>query len=425
MYDIIEIINKKRLGESLNNEEIRFVVDGYVNGEIKDYQMSSLLMAIVINGMSYDETYYLTKCMVESGKVIDLSGINGVKVDKHSTGGVGDKITLVVAPIVSLFAPVVKMSGRGLGFTGGTIDKLEAIEGFNVNYSIDEVIKQVNEHNICLSYTNDYLAPADKKIYALRNASATVESIPLIASSIMSKKIASGADDIVIDLKVGNGAFMKDYDSALTLANTMINIGSKFGRKVICILSNMNDVLGYSVGNTLEVMEAMDVLQNKGPDDVRDLSIEIASNMVSLACDISTYDAKEKVIKALNNGDAYNKFLEFVSLQGGNINSLKIDANKVDVVSQRSGYIKEINVEGIGELSRLLGAGRINKEDIIDNSVGLKVYKKCSDYINVGDVLATVYYNKKWDNIDKKVNDLFILSNVKARKNRLIFEVVE
>ncbi len=422
--NIIDIIDKKRLGKKLSNDEIEYVVKNYCNDNIKDYQMSSLLMAIVINGMDYDETYYLTKCMINSGKIIDLSEISGIKVDKHSTGGVGDKLTLIVAPIVSLFAPVVKMSGRGLGFTGGTIDKLESIKGFNVNYKIDDIIKQVNEHNICVSYTSDDLCPADKKIYALRNASGTVESIPLIASSIMSKKIAGGADDIVIDLKVGNGAFMKDYDSAKKLANTMINIGKKFNKKVVCILSNMNDVLGYSVGNTLEVMEAIEVLKNKKIDDVKNLAIEISSRMVNLACNKDINEAKDMVVNALESGDAYNKFIEFVKLQGGDLSSLKIDAKKYEIKSLHNGYIKSIDVEGIGDLSRDLGAGRINKDDIIDNSVGVIVYKKCGDYVNIGDVIADIYYNKQLNNIDEVVNKLFEFTDEVVEKNKLILDII-
>ena len=423
--DIIEIIDKKRNKKELSQNEIKYVIENYVNGNIKDYQMSSLLMAIVINGMNYNETFYLTKYMVDSGEIIDLSSINGIKVDKHSTGGVGDKITLIIAPIVSLYAKFIKMSGRGLGFTGGTIDKLEAINGFNVNYKINDIIKQVNEHNICLSYTSDNLAYADKKIYALRNASGTVESIPLIASSIMSKKIASGADDIVIDLKVGNGAFMKNIDDAKKLAKTMIEIGKKFNKKVICILSNMSDVLGICVGNTLEVLEAIDVLKNKGPEDVKKLATIISSKMISLANNITYEEAKVLVEKSFNDLSAYNKFLEFVKLQGGDINSLKINAKTLDIKSKSSGYVKSINVEYIGELSRLLGAGRINKDDVIDNNVGIKVYKKCGDKVKENEIIATIYYNKFIENIDEKINNAFEIVNEQCQKNKLILDIIE
>ena len=423
--NILEIIDKKRLNKSLNENEIQFVIENYVNGNIKDYQMSSLLMAIVINGMNFDETYYFTKYMINSGKIIDLSSINGIKVDKHSTGGVGDKITLIIAPIVSLYAKFVKMSGRGLGFTGGTIDKLESIKGFNVNYDIDEIINQVNKYNICISYTSDELVIADKKIYALRDASGTVASIPLIASSIMSKKIASGADDIVIDLKVGAGAFMKNKEDALTLAHTMINIGKKFNKKVVCILSNMNDVLGISVGNKLEVLESIEVLKNGGEEDIRNLAIEISSRMISIANNIDIEKAKEKVVKSLEDGSAYNKFLEFVKIQGGDISSLVIDAKTIYIKAYESGYIKYIDVEGIGEFSRSLGAGRINKDDIIDNNVGIKIFKKCGDYIEKDDIIAQVFYNKDVPNIVDKVNSFFTLTNNKVDKNEIILDIVE
>ena len=312
--NILDIINKKRLNSSLSKSEIEYVVRAYLDDTIKDYQMSSLLMAICINGMNQDEINYLTEAMINSGETIDLSNIGGATVDKHSTGGVGDKTTLIVAPIVaSLGVKVYKMSGRGLGHTGGTIDKLESIPGFKVDLTKKQFLSQVNKINLSVVSQTANLVPADKKIYALRDVTGTVESIPLIASSIMSKKIALGASNIVIDLKVGSGALIKNLDDATKLANIMINIGKKYKRKVVCLLTNMDIPLGYNVGNSLEIKEAISVLKNEGEENLTNLCVALASHMVSLALEISFDEAREKVINTLKNGDALEKFYEFIN----------------------------------------------------------------------------------------------------------------
>ena len=394
--NIIDIISKKRDNLVLSKEEIFYAITGYLDGSIKDYQMSSLLMAIVINGMNEQETIDLTDVMLHSGDILDLSDINGIIVDKHSTGGVGDKVTLVLAPILaSLGIKIAKMSGRGLGHTGGTIDKLEAIPGFNTNLSNDAFIKQVNEINIAIVSQTGNLVPADKKLYALRDVTGTVESIPLIASSIMSKKLASGSDVIIIDVKVGNGALMKTLDSAKKLANTMCTIGKKYGKTVVCLLTNMNEPLGYAIGNSLEVIESMNTLKGNGPHDLLEIIMTITSMIISPLKHISLDEAKTLIFNTINNGEAFNKFKQFAEYQGGNLDSIKIAKKCYSIKSNKKGYINSIDTYKIGSIARMIGAGRLELTDKIDYEVGIVLSKKVGDYVLVNDELLKIYINEK------------------------------
>ena len=364
--NIIDIINKKREKQELSKEEIEYAINGYLDGSIKDYQMSSLLMAIAINNMTERETFDLTDVMLNSGDKLDLSSIDGIIVDKHSTGGVGDKVTLVIAPILaSLGIKIAKMSGRGLGHTGGTIDKLESIGGFNTNLTIDEFIKQVNEINIAIVSQTGNLVPADKKLYALRDVTGTVESIPLIASSIMSKKLASGSDIIVIDVKVGNGALMKDIESAKKLANLMCKIGENNGKIVICLLTNMNEPLGYAIGNSLEVLESIETLNGNGPQDLLEIVMTICELIISPIKQISVDEARTLIFNTINNGNAYNKFKELVKYQGGNIDDIKISDKHYSIRSNKDGYINHIDTYKLGNICRMIGAGRLELTDKI------------------------------------------------------------
>lgn len=400
---MLDIINKKRLGQILTKEEINYVVEKYVSGEIPDYQMSALLMAICINDMTDEETFNLTDAMINSGETLDLSGIQGSIVDKHSTGGVGDKTTLILAPIVaSCGVKVCKMSGRGLGHTGGTIDKLESINGFNVNLSIEDAIKEVNKVGAVIVSQTGNLVPADKKIYALRDVSGTVESIPLIASSIMSKKIASGASSIVIDLKVGNGALIKNLEDAKHLSDLMIKIGKKYNRKVVCVLTNMDKPLGTSIGNALEVKEALEFLNGNRNKDLEEIIYKLASLMVSLGKNVSEEIALKEVKEKLNNKEALSKFYEIVKNQGGNIDDLKISNRVFSIKSPYTGFIKKIDTLKLGELSRSIGAGRYKKDDVIDYTVGFVLNKNVGDYVLKDEELVKVYLNK----IDLSINDI-------------------
>ena len=393
MYDIIE---KKKNKQSLTKEEIDFFINGYVNNKIPDYQVSSLLMAIVLNGMNEEEVTNLTIAMANSGDKINY---NFNTVDKHSTGGVGDKTTLIIAPIVaSLNCKVAKMSGKGLGFTGGTIDKLESIPDFKVQLTDEQFISQINNINLALISQTKNIAPADKKIYALRDVTATVDSIPLIASSIMSKKIASGASNLVLDVKVGSGAFMKNLESAKKLASTMVNIGKNSNINTLAILSNMNQPLGNNIGNILEVKEAIEVLNGNGPKDLKELSIELASYMVSLYKKITYEEAFKQVTEVLENKQALAKFYEFIKYQGGNIEKVKFTPKyEYKVYSKQEGYITKMNTEEIGKIASLLGAGRMTKDDVIDYEAGIILNKKINDYVKVNDLLATLYTNKEID----------------------------
>lgn len=394
---ILDIINKKRLGKELSYEELDFFFNGYLDGKVADYQMSSLLMAICINGMTDEEIYALTKIFIDSGDVLDFSDIPGIKVDKHSTGGIGDKTTLVIAPIAAACGvPIIKMSGRGLGYTGGTIDKLESIPGYRIDLTDEEIIKQVHEIGIVVTGQTGDLVPMDKVIYALRDVTSTVSSIPLISSSIMSKKIASGADKIIIDIKVGNGALLQTKEDAKKLSSLMKKIGSFYNREVHTIISDMNAPLGYAVGNSLEVLEAIDVLKGKEKDNhFVDLCIELASDMVSMGKNISIEEARKLVIDAIDSKKAYKKFLELVEYQHGDIKGIKVSENTYKIKAEKSGMIKKINALEVGKLSLNLGAGKVSIKDKIDYTVGVKLNFEVGDVVNKGDVLATIYYNKK------------------------------
>ena len=399
---ILDIINKKRLGKELSYRELDYFFNGYLDGKIADYQMSSLLMAICINGMSDEEIFALTKIFIDSGDVLDFSDIPGIKVDKHSTGGIGDKTTLVIAPIVaSCGVPVIKMSGRGLGYTGGTIDKLESIPGYRIDLSDDELIKQVHDIGIVVTGQTGDLVPMDKVIYALRDVTATVSSIPLIASSIMSKKIAGGADKILIDIKVGDGALLGTKEEAKKLATIMKKIGKVYNREVQCVVSDMNIPLGTSVGNSLEVLEAIDVLYGKEDNNnFVDLCIELATDMVSMGKEITREEAGVLVRESLKSGAAYNKFLELVKKQGGDLSRLKVSNKKCVIKSPNSGIVKKIDALEVGKLSLALGSGKVSIKDKIDYTVGVKLKKLVGDSVKKGDVLAELYYNKKMPDFD-------------------------
>lgn len=398
---MVDIIIKKRDGGVLNEDEINFVVEEYVRGNIPDYQMSALLMAIYFRGMNLMETISLTKKMAFSGKVLDLSNIPGTKVDKHSTGGVGDKTTLVFAPLIASFGyPVAKMSGRSLGHTGGTIDKLESIPGFKTNMTDEEFIKQVKEIGIAIVGQTEDLVPADKKIYALRDVTGTVDSIPLIASSVMSKKIASGADVIILDVKVGKGAFIKDINSARELAQIMVGIGKGFGKKIVAVLSQMDQPLGYAVGNSLEVVEAIETLKGEGPKDLNELVVTLATETLKL---IGDYKAEEeiklKVLDYLNKGNALSKFRELIKAQDGDVSIVEdysplLNAKlQKEIYSLEEGYVEDIDAYKVALSVMALGAGREKKEDKIDLSVGIRLYKKIGDKIEKNEPIVTFYAN--------------------------------
>ncbi|MCU5393414.1 pyrimidine-nucleoside phosphorylase [Bacillus toyonensis] len=400
---MVDLIAKKRDGQALTTEEINFIVEGYTNGDIPDYQVSSLAMAIFFQDMNDQERADLTMAMVNSGDTIDLSAIEGVKVDKHSTGGVGDTTTLVLGPLVAaLGVPVAKMSGRGLGHTGGTIDKLEAVPGFHVEIENDEFMRLVNENKIAVIGQSGNLTPADKKLYALRDVTATVNSIPLIASSIMSKKIAAGADAIVLDVKTGAGAFMKTDEDAKRLAEAMVRIGNNVGRNTMAVISDMSQPLGEAIGNALEVQEAIDTLQGKGPKDLEELCLTLGGQMVYLAGQASSLeDAREKLIEVMNNGKALESFKTFLSAQGGDASVVDDPSKlpqaqfKIEVEAKEDGYVSEIVADEIGTAAMLLGAGRATKESEIDLAVGLMLRKKVGDSVKKGDSLVTIYANRE------------------------------
>lgn len=398
---IYDIIAKKRDGFELTDEEIAFFVKGSVDGTIKDYQITALLMAIYLKGMTDRETVTLTIKMAESGDMLQLSGIEGITADKHSTGGVGDKTTLIVTPIVaSLGIKVAKMSGRGLGHTGGTIDKLEAIEGFDTALSPARFIENVKKHGICVVGQTGNLAPADKIFYALRDATATVGCMPLIASSIMSKKLAAGSECIVLDVKYGSGAFMKTAEQAEALSKMMVDIGTKAGRKVAAVISDMDTPLGFGIGNSLEIKEAVEVLKGENVSDLKEVCLTLAANIIKLAEGTTIEDARTKVETALSSGAAYEKFKEFIASQGGSIEQIENtellpSAEFIsEVLSPYDGYICRMNAEKIGSASVILGAGREKKEDTIDFGAGIVLHKKTGDLCKKGESLATLYTNK-------------------------------
>lgn len=409
-----DLIAKKRDGDTLTKEEIVFFIDGYTNGEIPDYQVSSLMMAIFFQDMTDDERANLTMAMVKSGDEIDLSSIDGIKVDKHSTGGVGDTTTLILAPLVAaLDVPVAKMSGRGLGHTGGTIDKLEAVEGFHVEITEKEFADIVNRDKVAVIGQSGNLTPADKKLYALRDVTATVNSIPLIASSIMSKKIAAGADAIVLDVKTGDGAFMKNEKDAVALAKAMVSIGNNVGRNTMAIISSMAEPLGYAIGNALEVKEAVETLRGEGPEDLTALCLELGAQMTVLGGKANTLDeAKEKLQEVIDTGKALEKFKVFLSNQGGDasvvddVSKLPQAEYQIEVKAETSGYIEEIAAEEMGVASAMLGAGRQTKDDVIDLAVGLVLEKKVGDRVDEGETLAVIHSNSEnVEDVKQKIID--------------------
>lgn len=421
---MVDIIEKKRDGQELTTAEINFFIEGYTKGEIPDYQASALAMAIYFQDMNDRERADLTRAMVESGDTIDLSGIEGIKVDKHSTGGVGDTTTLVLAPLVaSLGVPVAKMSGRGLGHTGGTIDKLESIAGFHVELTREQFIDLVNRDKVAVIGQSGNLTPADKKLYALRDVTGTVNSIPLIASSIMSKKIAAGADAIVLDVKTGDGAFMKTQEDAEELAHAMVRIGNHVGRKTIAIISDMSQPLGFAIGNALEVKEAIETLQGKGPKDLTELVLTLGSQMVILAGKAKTSEeAKEMLLDAIHSGKALAKFKEFLVNQGGDasivddLTKLPQAKYKIELPAKQSGYISRMVADEIGVASMILGAGRATKEDVIDLAVGLVLHKKVGDKVEEGESILTIYSNREnVEDVKQKLYDnIFIADTATA-----------
>ena len=420
--DILDIIDKKEKGEKLTKEELQYVIDGYLDGTIKDYQMSALLTEIDLLGLKEEETINLTDIMLHSGEILDL-GFDNI-VDKHSTGGVGDKTTIVLAPLVaSLGVKVAKMSGRGLGHTGGTIDKLESIQGFKTSMSLDEFKNQVDKIGIALVGQMGNLVPADKKIYALRDVTGTVDSIPLIASSIMSKKLASGASSIVIDLKVGSGALVNNLDEAKELANLMVKIGHNNNKKTACVLTNMDEPLGYAVGNSIEVIEAINTLKGDGPKDLTDLVIKLGSLMVSMGLNISEEEAEEKVKENLYNGKGYEKMLEWVKAQGGDINNIPLAKHSKEIIAPTDGYISFINALEIGKISRKLGAGRLTKDDEIDLTVGIILNHKVGEYVKKGETLATIFYNEK-EVTDEEILSCFKFSENPVEEPKLIIDII-
>lgn len=428
-----DIIKKKRDGQKLNEKEISHLITNFVDGSLPDYQMAAFLMAVYFKGMDEEETYWLTDSMRTSGDLIDLKGIEGFTVDKHSTGGVGDKTSLVLGPVLAaLGLKVAKMSGRGLGHTGGTIDKLEAIKGFSCELSTQKFIDAINKIGVAIVGQTGNLVPADKKIYALRDVTATVDSIPLIAASIMSKKLAVANKGLVLDVKIGSGAFMKNLDDARELAHLMVKIGKQAGRKVTAVISNMDEPLGEMIGNALEVIEAIDTLNNKGPASFTELIKALAAPALSMHESISHEEAEKRVSEVLANGEAFNKFVEMVEIQGGDSAmvkdySLLPKAGKVlELKAHEAGYINHIHCEEIGLAAMMLGAGRENIDSVIDMGVGLKLLRHVGDQINAGDILAEVHVNPKLNN-DKAIERLraaIEISSEKTDPNPLVLDII-
>lgn len=430
---MVDIIEKKRDGLELTTEEIRFFIEGYTKGDVPDYQVSALLMAIYFQDMTDRERADLTMAMVESGDQINLSGIEGIKVDKHSTGGVGDTTTLVLGPLVAACGvPVPKMSGRGLGHTGGTIDKLEAIDGFHVELTTEEFTKQVNEIKLAVIGQSGNLTPADKKLYALRDVTGTVNSIPLIASSIMSKKIAAGANAIVLDVKTGEGAFMKTVEDSRALAEAMVQIGNNVGRQTMAIISDMSQPLGFAIGNALEVKEAIDTLRGNGPSDLTELCLILGSQMIVVGGKAKDLDeARQMLLEVIENGKAIDVLKEFIKSQGGN--PLVVDSPELlpkapftlELPSREEGYVSFIEADEVGTAAMLLGAGRATKDSVIDLSVGIVLHKKVGDFVKVGESLATIHSNVK--NVQNVLDILYAhitYSKEKVTPPKLIEEII-
>ena len=431
---MVDIIIKKRDGHELSDEEIRFFIEGYTKGEIPDYQASAFNMAVLFKGMTNREISTLTDAMEHSGNTMDLSAIKGVKVDKHSTGGVGDKTSLVLGPMVaSCGAMLAKMSGRGLGHTGGTLDKLESIPGLNIQVNEEDFIKQVNEIGIAIVGQTASLVPADKKLYALRDVTGTVESIPLIAGSVMSKKLASGSDTILLDVTFGEGAFMKDIDSARVLARTMVDIGNSLNRDTRAVLSDMNEPLGFAVGNSLEVKEAIEALHGRGPKDLMELCYTCGAIMLEQAKLVKNREEGHKLLEeSISSGKAFDKFVSLVKAQGGDVSYIlhpekfEVSKNIIEVRSETSGYIKKINALEIGEAAMRLGAGRATLTDVIDMSAGIVLTKKVGDYVNAGDVICTVYTNKDdYNNVINDIKNAYVYVQDEVKTHPVVHEIVE
>lgn len=429
----VDIIQKKKNGEVLSQQEIDFLVQGYTKGEIPDYQMSAFLMAVYFKGMNKDEIADLTMSFVNSGDKVDLSLIHGIKVDKHSTGGVGDKISLIVIPLVaSVGIPVAKMSGRGLGHTGGTIDKLESIEGFKTDLTSEEFISNVNTYKMAIVGQSANLTPADKKIYALRDVTATVDSIPLIASSIMSKKIASGSDAIVLDVKIGSGAFMKSLDEAKELGRTMVDIGKSLNRNTIAVITDMNQPLGHEVGNANEIKEAIDVLKGNGAEDETTVALTIASYMTVLGGAFTDNDTAYKELQTIiKSGKAVEKLKELIKIQGGNPDvvdnpdKLPQAKNHIEVKASSNGYVKSIDAEKIGISAMLLGAGRKTKEDKIDFSAGITLIKKVGDKVNTDDTICILHTNlDDTRESENMIRSAYSFSDIQVNPQKYIYDVI-
>lgn len=430
--NILDIIAKKRDKKELSKEEIEYFIKNYTNGNVTDYQAAALVMAIYLNGMTKEETTYLTIAMANSGDVLDLSEL-GIVVDKHSTGGVGDKITIILMPIMAALGVVVaKMSGRGLGFTGGTADKLESIPGYKTNISEEEFRKNVKEIGISLITQTVNLAPADKKLYALRDTISCTDSIPLIASSIMSKKIAAGANKVVLDVTCGSGAFMKNKEEAVKLSNVMKQIGELAGKETICIITNMNEPLGNAVGNSLEMIETINSLKGNMPEDVKQVVFELGSYILKLAGKGKNIEEnKIKIENCINSGKAYKKFIELVQRQGGDIsyceNTEKFEkARYQESITFEEGYISKIDAERIGKIACYLGAGRIKKEDKIDMSAGIKINKKVGDYTKKEDIVATLYSNskEKIEEAKEMIKQAIIITDKQVEKEKMILGII-
>ena len=434
--NVIDLIEKKKQKQSLNQEEIEYFVNGYLNGEIEDYQASALLMAIYFVGMDIDETTYLTKAMVDSGEILDLSSLGEYVIDKHSSGGVGDKITIMFMPIVASLGDfkVAKLSGRGLGHTGGTIDKFESIPGFDVNLTDDRFLNQVKKINIALSSQTKTLAPADGKIYALRDVTATVNIIPLIASSIVSKKIASGANYIVLDVKYGLGAFIKSKEEATILAQTMVEVGKRLGKKIIACITDMNIPLGHAVGNSLEIVEAIEFLKGNMPQDLKEITYSLISTIIEKT---GKFKTKDDVIKAIDDsiqsGKALDVFKTMIASQNGNSDILddysifNKTKNEYFIKSKKDGYINNIDALKIAKACKLLGAGRVKKDDKIDLNVGIYLNKHYGDKVNKNEIIATIYYNdeKKLNEALKYSNDAFEYNDKKPPERKLVYKIIE
>ena len=433
-FSMNDIIYKKREGSELSREEIEYFIGGYVAGEIPDYQASALLMAIFFRGLSRTETFQLTNAMRYSGDTIDLSAINGIKVDKHSTGGVGDKTTLIVAPLASACGvPIAKMSGRGLGFTGGTVDKMESIPGFRTTLEPEEFLAQVNKIGMAVIGQTAHITPADKKLYALRDVTATVDSFGLIASSIMSKKLAAGSDAILLDVKVGDGAFMENIDDARTLADLMVDIGDKAGRRTVAAITEMGQPLGCAVGNALEVIEAIQTLKGRGPADITELAEKLAGIMIYLGGKAQTPEqGLDMAADALRSGKGLAQFKRFVAAQGGNpevaedYSLLPQAAHRLELKAESEGFVSKIAARSIGLASQHTGAGRATKEDSIDLSAGIYVHKKVGDAVKKGDILATFYGSDmgRLGNAIEEARKAFEISREKVERPKLIKEII-